>query len=69
MTDMTDSTMRVEELERCAARKELARARSRAYYAANREACARKAYLKRLPEIRKPKEATLRLHGLPVDAF
>ena len=60
MKEMTEGS----EDERLAARKELARARSRAYYALNREACARKAYIRRLPGIKRPKPATLRLYGL-----
>ena len=68
MKDVTEGS-EDERIARCAARKEIARARSKAYYAANREACARKAYLRRLPEIQKPKEATLRLHGLSTPEF
>ena len=54
-------------LVRCAEQREKARARSKAYYLEHRSECARKSYLRRLPGIKKPKEATLRLHGLPVD--
>ena len=53
-----------ERLAKCAAQRKIARARSKAYYEANREACARKAYIRRLPGIKKPKPATLRLYGL-----
>ncbi len=63
MKEMTEGS-EDERIARCAARKVIARARSKAYYAANREACARKAYMRRLPEIKKPKPATLRLYGL-----
>ena len=53
-----------ERLARCAAQREIARARSKAYYEANREVCAKKAYIRALSRIKKPKPATLRLYGL-----
>ena len=64
MKEMTDSGRTGSEDERIAARKEIARARSKAFYAAHRLDCAKKAYLRRLPGIAKPKLATLKLYGL-----
>ena len=67
-----------ERLVRCAEQREKARAWSKAYYLEHRAECSKKAYLRRLPGIKKPKEATLRLHGLdlppmgwsvPIDSF
>ena len=53
-----------ERLVRCAEQREKAHVRSKAYYLEHRAECSKKTYLRRLPGIKKPKEATLRLHGL-----
>ena len=58
-----------ERLVRCEEQRVKARARAKAYYMEHRTECSRKAYLRRLPTIKKPKESTLRLHGLSTPEF